>query len=164
MWEQSRLLVVLNYAALSFAVVMALWGTERIAWRLETLRAITSNVLDVNSSKQFREINSVSAPLIASAAAAIAFALSALIADGWAAAILRGATWFVLGAALWTFVWTYVSLQLGLDCLGRERLHPDAARVDSTLGLRPLGAVAFTGLWMLVVWLVPILLTGLRTS
>ena len=81
-WEQSRLLVVLNYAALSFAVVMALWGTERIAWRLETLRAITSNVLDVNSSKQFREINSVSAPLIASAAAAIAFALSALIADG----------------------------------------------------------------------------------
>ena len=29
-WEQSRVLVVLNYAALSFAVVMALWGTERI--------------------------------------------------------------------------------------------------------------------------------------
>jgi hypothetical protein len=52
-------------------------------------------------------------------------------------------------------------LQLGLDRLGREHLRPDAARVDPTLGLRPLGAVAFTGLWMLLAWLVPVVLTGL---
>jgi hypothetical protein len=33
-WEQNRTLVVLNYAALSAAVVITLWGTERIARRL----------------------------------------------------------------------------------------------------------------------------------
>ena len=43
-WEQSRALIVLNYAALSFAVVITLWGTERIEWRLETLRVPTLNV------------------------------------------------------------------------------------------------------------------------
>src|SRR5215208_165990 len=75
--------------------------------------------------------------------------------------VLRGVTWFVIGVALWTFVWTYVTLQLGLNRLGRERLVPDAARVDPSLGLRPLGGVAFTGLWMLLVWLVPVVLTGL---
>jgi hypothetical protein len=50
------------------------------------------------------------------------FAVSAFVHDGWTSALLRGATWFVLGIALWTFLWTYASLQLGLDRLGRERL------------------------------------------
>lgn len=160
-WEQSRALVLLNYAALSFAIAVALWGTERIADRVARLRATTANVLEVDATEPFREMNSVAGPLVASAATAIAFAVSTLVADGWTAAILRGATWLVLGIALWAFLWTYASLQLGLDRLGRERLLPEAVRVDPTLGLQPLGAVAFTGLWMLLAWMVPLLLTGL---
>jgi hypothetical protein len=35
-WEQSDVLIVLNYAALSFAVVVTLWGTDRIARRVES--------------------------------------------------------------------------------------------------------------------------------
>lgn len=161
-WEQSRALVLLNYAALSFAIVLTLWGTDRIARRLQTLRATTSKVLhDGDASEPFRGVNSVIGPLLASAATSIAFAISAFVRDGWTSALLRGATWFVLGIALWTFLWTYASLQLGLDRLGRERLLPDAGRVDPGLGLRPLGDVAFMGLWMLLAWLVPVLLTGL---
>jgi hypothetical protein len=99
--------------------------------------------------------------LVASGATAVAFAASALVDDGWMPAILRGATWFILGVALWTFLWTYASLQLGLNRLGRERLQPNAVRVDPGLGLRPLGEVAFMGLWILLAWLVPVLLTGL---
>jgi hypothetical protein len=38
--------VLLNCAALSFAIVITLWGAGRIARRLETLRETTSNVLD----------------------------------------------------------------------------------------------------------------------
>lgn len=160
-WEQSNTLVVLNYAALSFAVVITLWGAGRIARRVEALDATTSEALEVDAPERFREMNSTLVPLLASTAAAIAFALSTLVADGWTPAILRGATWFLLGIPLWTFMWTYASLQLGLDRLGREPLRPDAGRVDPTLGLRPLGAVAFMGLWMLLAWLVPILVTGL---
>ena len=36
-WEQSSLLVVLNYAALSFATVVTLCGAQRIAQRVEAL-------------------------------------------------------------------------------------------------------------------------------
>ena len=158
---QSRTLVVLNYAALSVAVIITLWGTERIARRLETLRASTSKVLESGVSEPFRELNSVVVPLMAAGATAVAFAVSTLLRDGWTPAILRGATWFVLGIALWTFLSTYASLQLGLDRLGREHLLPGAAHVDPSLGLRPLGEVAFMGLWMLLAWLVPVLLTGL---
>jgi hypothetical protein len=91
----------------------------------------------------------------------MAFAAGTLVRDGWTSAVLRGATWIVIGIALWTFLWTYASLQLGLNRVGRERLLPDAVPVDPGLGVRPLGGVAFMGLWMLFAWLVPVLLTGL---
>jgi hypothetical protein len=161
-WEQSRALVLLNYAALSLAIVISLWGARRIARRLQSLRTSTGHVLRAGvTAAPFRQINGVAVPLLAAGVTAIAFGVSALADDGWTAAILRGATWFVLGTALWTFLWTYASLQLGLDRLGREQLLPDAARFDPGLGLRPLGDVAFMGLWMLLASIVPVLLTGL---
>lgn len=160
-WEQGALLVVLNYAAISFAIVVCLWGTTRIARRLQALHASTSGVLERGRTRVFRDMNSTSGPIVASIGAAVLFGGSTLVRDGWAPAVVRGATWFVIGIALITFVWTYASLLLGLDRLGRERLVPDPVHVDPGLGLRPLGGIASTGLWMLLVWLVPILLTGL---
>jgi hypothetical protein len=160
-WEQRRALVILNYAALSVGIVVALWGTGRIARRLERLRAPTAQVLEGDAREPFRLMNDVRGPLAATAATAIAFGVVGFVRDGWTSAFLRGTTWVLLGVALWTFLWAYASLQLGLDRLGRERLRPDAPRIDPGLGLRPLGGVAFMGLWMLLVWLVPVLLTGL---
>lgn len=87
-WEQSRALVVLNYAALSVAVVITLWGTGRIARRLETLRAATSKVLESGVSEPFRELNNVVFPLVGAGATATAFAISTLLRDGWTPAIL----------------------------------------------------------------------------
>jgi hypothetical protein len=51
--------------------------------------------------------------------------------------------------------------QFGLDRLADEHLVPDDVHRDPTLGLRPLGDVAFMGLWVLLVCLVPVVLTGL---
>jgi hypothetical protein len=158
-WEQSRTLVILSYAAFSIAIVITVWGATRIARGVESLREATE--IEVDHCEAFREVNSIRGPLLLSAATAFAFAVSAFIGDGWTAAILRGATWFVLGIALWSFLWTYGSLHLGLDRLGRRHLPAGAVRIDPTLGLRPLGSLAFMGLWMLLAWLVPLLLTSL---
>lgn len=160
-WEQSDVLVVLNYTALSVAMVITLWGTARIARRLETLRASTESVLEGDEREPFRGMSSVAWPLIGATATALVFAATALIGDGSTSGVIRGATWFFIGIPIWTFLWTYGVLQLGLDRLGREQLVPDAARVDPYLGLRPLGGVASLGLWMLMAWLVPVFLTGL---
>jgi hypothetical protein len=160
-WEQSRVVVILNYAALSFAMVVTLLGAERIARRVEALETTTSKVLSGVPRQAFRAINGVRGPLVAAAVTALAFAVSALLGAGWIAALLRGATWVLLAVAMWTFLWTYASLQLGLSRLGRAHLRRDPGLVDPGLGLRPLGAVAFMGLWLLLAWLVPILVTGL---
>ena len=160
-WEQDPVLIVLNYAAVSFAVAMSLWGTTRIARGLEDLLRTPSGSMVGQATAMFRGVNSRGGPVAASVAASVVFGLSSTIRDGWTAGLLRGATWFVLGVALFSFVWTYGSLLLGLDRLGRERLVPDPVHVDPGLGLRPLGGIAATGLWMLLIWLVPVLLTGL---
>jgi hypothetical protein len=160
-WEQSALLVVLNYAAISLAVVLSLWGARTIARRLDVLHDPTSEVLVGEAAEPFRGINSHVGPLTASAITAAAFAATTLVDDGWLPALLRGVTWFVLGVALFSFIWTYASVLLGLNRLGRARLDPEAPHVDPGLGLQPLGAVAATGLWVLLAWLVPLLLTGL---
>ena len=88
-WDQSRTLVLVNYTALSLAIVITLWGPVRIARRLENLRATTGKLLNVYAAEAFREVNSVAGPLVASAAGAIAFGISAFVADGWTSAILR---------------------------------------------------------------------------
>jgi hypothetical protein len=158
-WEQRGTLIVLNYAALSFAVVMGLWGASRIARRVETVDETTS--VDIDATAKFREVDSAAGPLALAVAAAIAFGVTGFAADGWLPALLRGGTWLVVGIPVWTFVWTYGVLQLGLHRLGRERLLPDAAPVDPTLGMRPFGALAAMALSILLAWLVPLVLTGL---
>jgi len=161
-WEQRDLLVVLNYAALSVSVAVTLWGSARIARQLGSLGGTPKRVFDGGSTNtSFREVNSVTGPLVLSLVSAVAFGVAAYVRDGWEAAVLRGGTWLIVGVALWTFLWVYGSLQLGLDRLGRRHLRRDAAIVDPTLGLRPLGGVAFIGLWMLLVWFVPVVVTGL---
>ena len=149
-WEQSAALVVLNYTALSFAIVLAIWGSRRVARRMEELRGPTP----------FRELNSAVPPLLGVLATASAFGVTAFTEDGLVAALVRGGTWLVVGVPLWTFLWTYVALQIGLYRLGAEAVAEEA-RMDPGLGLRPLGDLAFTGLWILLAWLVPLVYTGL---
>ena len=149
-WEQSGILVVLNYAAVSLAILLSIWGSARIARRLAELRG----------PEPFRELNSAAAPLLGTVATAMAFGITALVQDGLIAAFVRGVTWLIVGAALWSFLWTYVSLHVGLHRLGGQPVAEDS-RMDPGLGIRPLGDVAFTGLWILLGWLVPVVLTGL---
>jgi hypothetical protein len=159
-WEQSTTLIVLNYAALSFASGFTLWATGRLVDQLDSIRADTP-ALKASIAVPFRGMNSVAGPLFASVATATVFAVSSLIQEGWLPAIVRGTTWFVIGIPIWSYAWTYASLLLGLNRLGRERLVPESVRIDPGLGLQPLGRIASTGLWMLLIWLVPVLLTAL---
>ena len=149
-WQQSGTLVVLNYAAVSLAILLSIWGSRRVATRLEELRG----------PEPFRGVSSVAAPLFGAVATASAFGITAVVQDGLIAGVVRGITWLVVGAAVWSFLWTYLSLHVGLHRLGAEPVA-DEARMDPGLAIRPLGDVAFTGLWILLAWLVPLVLTGL---
>ena len=134
---------------------MSIWGGRRIARRLDALQPPRADRVG-----PFHAMGNAAPPLIGAVVTAAVFGVGAL-SDGAVATALRAGTWLVVGVALWSFLWTYVTLHVGLDRLGRQRLALEDARVDAGLGLRPLGGVAFTALWMLLAWLVPLVLTGL---
>jgi hypothetical protein len=156
-WEQSTVLIVLNYAALSFASGFTLWASGRLARDLQSIRLASP----LRANEPFRGVSSTFGPLVGLIVADTIFAVVSLVQVGLAEALIRGVTWAVIGIPIWTFFWTYGSLLLGLNRLGRERLVPDAVQVDPGLGLQPLGRLAATGLWMLLIAFVPVLLTGL---
>lgn len=158
-WEQSTSLIVLSYAALSFAGGFTLWATGHLVRRVEALESKAPVAL--SDPRPFRGIDSVAGPLFVSSAMALVFAASTLVQEGPTPAVVRGVTWLLIGIPMWSYAWAYATLLLGLGRLGRERLLPDAVHVDPGLSLQPLGRIASTGLWMLLVWLVPVLLTAL---
>ena len=159
-WDERTSLILLSYAALSLTIPVTVIGASRIAARLGSLSDVAALAPRARRRNLFGEANSVIGPLVAAGATAVAFAVDTAVDDGVAPAILRGVTWFVLGVAIWSFLWTYGALQIGLDRLGREHLDRNAETVSPDLGLRPIGDVAFMGLWLLLAWMIPLLWTG----
>jgi hypothetical protein len=74
--------------------------------------------------------------------------------------VIRAVTWVIIGIPLWTAVWVYLRLQRGFDRLGRGHLTLLGYRGDRSLGLRPVGRLAFTGFWMLIGSVGPMVLTN----
>lgn len=72
----------------------------------------------------------------------------------------QAGTWVVIGVPLCTAVWVYLALQLGLNRLGRGHLTLQVYHGDRTLGLQPVGRLAFTGFWLLFGAVGPLVLTG----
>lgn len=155
---------LLNRAAASFAVVLSLWGVSRIDGELGRLRpALTDVVLEAETdvARLFRGIDSAAVPLVLTAAVGLVLPLDeALRAEGAAAAV-QGLTWLVIGVPLSTAVWVYVVVQRGLIRLGRGHVTLLGYRGDRTLGLLPVGRLAFTGFWLLFGAIGPLVLTGL---
>jgi hypothetical protein len=59
-----------------------------------------------------------------------------------------------------TFVWVYIAILVDIDRLGRHQLRLEAFPEDRTLGLKEVGALASTGLGLLLFAAVPVMLVG----
>ncbi|MFC0680319.1 hypothetical protein ACFFGH_20990 [Lysobacter korlensis] len=154
---------LLNRTAVSVAVLLSLWGAARIDRDLSRLRVTLTHAVEQERpdvDRIFRGIDSSAGPLILTAAIAVVLPLDEALHGDTGAAILQAATWLIFGIPLSTAVWVYLALQLGLDRLGRGRLTLRTYSGDRTLGLEPVGALAFTGFWMLFGAVTPIVLTS----
>jgi hypothetical protein len=165
-WTETGIPVgeVLNRTAVSFAVLLSLWGAARIADELGTLRLALAKVVEQEEpdvERLFHGIDGTVVPLLLTAAAMVILPLDEALGGEPVAALIQAATWLILGIPLWTAVWVYLKLQIGLNRLGRGHLTLEAYRGDRSLGLRPVGRLAFTGFWMLLGSAGPLVLTSL---
>ncbi len=155
------LVEVLNRAAVTLAVVLSLWGVHKIADELQWLRPRLGGVVgDADVVKLFRGMGKIAGPIAIVAAVGIALPLDELARGESVAALVQAGTWLFIGVPLSTAVWVYVALQVGLVRLGRAQIRLQGYRGDRSLGLRPVGRLAFTGFWMLFGSVLPLVLTG----
>jgi hypothetical protein len=142
---------------------LSIWGTARITDELRTLPLALAKVVEEEESdveRLFPGIDSTVVPLLLTAASVVILPLDEALAGEPVDALIQAATWLVLGIPLWTAVWVYLTLQIGLNRLGRGHLTLEAYRGDRSLGLRPVGRLAFTGFWMLFGIVGPLVLTA----
>ena len=154
---------VLNRAAVSCAILLSLWGAARITDELRRVRVALTKVVEQDEADVralFRGVGSTTAPLLLTAAGVLVLPLDEALTGETLAAVIQAVTWVVIGIPLWTAVWVYLTLQLGFDRLGRGHLTLLGYRGDRSLGLRPVGRLAFTGFWMLLGSIGPLVLTN----
>jgi hypothetical protein len=108
----------------------------------------------------FQGIDRTMVPLLVTAAAMVVLPLDEALGGEPAAAAIQAATWLIIGIPLGTAIWVYLILQVGLNRLGRGQLTLQGYRGDRSLGLRPVGKLAFTGFWMLLGSVGPLVITN----
>jgi len=164
-WSGDRVPVVevLNRVAVTFAVLLSLWGAARIADELGRLQRELAEAVEQEEPDVawiFRGVDSVLAPLLLLVAVGVVLPMDEALRGEPLAALIQAGTWVVIGIPLCTAVWVYLTLQLGLTRLSRGRLTLQGYHGDRTLGLQPVGRLAFTGFWLLFGAVGPLVLTG----
>jgi hypothetical protein len=154
---------VLNRAAVTVAIVLALWGGMRIIADLRRLPPALATVVEQDEPEVaglFGGIDSMLVPLLLTAASMVVLPIDEALAGDLVAAAIQALTWLIVGIPLWTAVWIYLTVQVGLGRLGQGRLTLQAYRGDRSLGLLPVGRLAFTAFWMLLGVVGPLVLTN----
>jgi len=154
---------VVNRVATSLAVALSLWGATRISDELTRVRPALARAVEQDLpavDRLFRGLDSTLIPLALTLVVGVLLPLDELVNDDPVAAALQALTWLVIGIPLCTAVWVYATLELGLHRLGKGEVTLTGYRGDPTLGLQPIGLLAFTGFWMLLGTLAPLALAS----
>jgi hypothetical protein len=160
---RSTLREVLNRAAVTVAIVLALSGGIRIIADLRRLSPALATVVEQDEPEVaalFRRIDSTLVPLLLTAASMVVLPIDEALAGDVVAALIQALTWLIIGIPLWTAIWIYLTVQVGLGRLGRGQLTLQAYQGDRSLGLLPVGRLAFTAFWMLLGVVGPLVLTN----
>jgi hypothetical protein len=148
-------------AVLAYVCFVLLAGGLHLAGKAREVRpTISSLVIEPGRAPSFAAIGSVAGPLLLTAIVA-----AVMIASGWARygpipPLASLPLLFIYLLPILTYVWIYLAILVDLDRLGRRPLALDRFPHDRTLGLKPVGALASTGLGLLLVASVPILVAG----
>jgi hypothetical protein len=154
---------LLNRAGFSLSILLSLWGAGKIGRGIKSLKLDLLGLLTEKDdpSEPFRGMESAAAPTLLTVGTVIAFAGQSVIQHGsWLRGVITATAWLLAGIAVWTFVWVYLNLQFGLNRLGRFPLSLRVYPADRSLGLRPLGRLAFTGFWTFIVLLSSLVLSA----
>jgi hypothetical protein len=130
----------------AYVVAVSLWAAPRLAAQVRSTRPDIERLAPgIAGGDVVPRLGSVAWPILL-ALAIVALALPSTLADyGVTIALLDIPLLGVMVLPITTFVWTYLAILAGLSRLGGTPLALDRFPEDRSLGLGPIGAVAFRG-------------------
>jgi hypothetical protein len=158
------LMVVPEALVFTYAIMHAIWGAAKIARNARDLEPGLAELTLAGqepSPRVFRGMGSTTGPIL------IALVISLFLLDvtvgteTWWAVLALLVFNVVIHLPITTLFWAYLMLMFGLNRLGTRHLALEAYGGDKSLGLRPVGKLAFTGFWVFAANLGPLLLIGL---
>jgi hypothetical protein len=138
--------------------IVAIFAVRKLFELLESIQPAVRDLIGGGAPAEatpFAACSSTAGPLVASAVQAAIFGgVDFLRNPSLATALLFGVI-FVWGIPIWTFWWMSGAIFLGLDRLGRMDLNLKPFVLDRSLGLRPLGRLAFQVFAMFMALMLP---------
>ena len=160
--ESARVLSVssllISQAALAYALGLALWGVGRLNRDARALEPLLIRLTHLERPR-YPVAGIVAGPILLTAVISVVITSGYWVRYGPAPAVAVLPLLAISLLPIMTFVWSYLQLLVGLDRLGRARLHLDLFPQDRSLGLSSVGSLAFTGFVILFAGTIPIFVT-----
>lgn len=148
-------------AVLAYVCFVFLWGSGELARQAMGVRQeMAGIVLGEPPAGLFRGIGSVAGPLALTVPAVAVISAGGLLQYGPLPPLAALPLLFVYMVPILTLVWVHLRILVDIDCLGRRPMALEAFPQDRTLGLEKVGALASTGLGLVLIGAVPVLLAG----
>lgn len=146
----------------AFLVPLALWAARKWAGEVEALRPTLAGLTGVDRLEVFRSIDSRIWPILLTLVLVVQSEADLIPQWGALVGLLIAPLLFVVTLPVVAGFWVYLSLLAGLNRLGGYRLALEPFPEDRSLGLRPVGALAFSAFWIFALGTVALLLVSIR--
>lgn len=147
-----------------YAIWMSLWGVNKFARDVTAIEGNLSKLIGKHNYAAkfaFRGMESRVGPLILALAITLIFGIQFIHYGWWVLALLNIPFWLLIHFPVTTWFWNYLMLMFGLNRLGKQHLTLESYAGDKSMGLRPVGSLAFSGFGMFAAILGPIVLVSI---
>jgi hypothetical protein len=152
----------LTQAVFGYVVAVTLLGTTALVGAVRDLGPDLERLTVPDPATMFRGITSRAGPIALTLVVVAIASPSTYTAYGLGVAVVDLPLLALMTLPIMTFVWTYLTILPGLNRLGASTLSLTAFPADRSLGVGHVGAVGFTGLWLVFAAAMPALLVSGR--
>jgi hypothetical protein len=153
--------LLIPQAVLAYVVALCLWGSGRL---FRGTRALEPDLIrltqEAPAGGSTAHIPTLAGPIVLTVAVSLVNTATSIPRYGPIPALVVMPFLALTLLGIMTFVWTYLEVLVGLDRLGRAQLELDPFPQDRSLGLKGVGALAFSGFVILFAAAIPILVTS----
>ena len=149
-----------------YAILHAIWGASKIARDSSGLEPRLNDLTSVGqeqSPRIFQGMGNTIAPVVIALVISLSLVVVTVGMETWWTMLLLLIFNLAIHLPITTLFWTYLMLMFGLNRLGTRHLALESYGGDKSLGLLPVGKLAFTGFWVFAANLAPILLVSLTS-